>query len=142
MASKHIAYLEMKMKRISNLPIAFEYYSAIHLTKVYKKPFHVYKDVTPLKKVYHGFPIEDKGVDVIDEDFQHIGQVKYYLSQYKIHYGTLATFLATPILVNKKLQLTLLRTNRSLIHSDVQQIIARGHLQDIRLCGEEFLESR
>ena len=139
--SKHIYSLERKMHIITHLPTAFKYYSAIHLTRYYKKPFFVYGDICSSKKTEFGFPIQDKGIDIVDEHFQHIAQVKYYKEYSKIYYGKLATFLATPLLVGKKLDMTLARTN-CLLHSDIKQIIVRGDLNDIRLCNKDFLHTK
>jgi len=138
--SKHIYSLERKMLHNTHLPTAFEYYSAIHLTRQHKKPFFVYQDISPSKKAEFGFPIQDKGVDIVDEYFQHIAQVKYYRKYSKIHYGKLATFLATPLLVGKKLDMTLIRTDDCLLHSEIKQIIARGDLKDITLSANDFLK--
>ena len=138
----HLQFLKQRMATTSYLPTRFEYYSAIHLTTLYNTCFYVYKDIPISHKRNAGFPITDKGIDLIDETFDHIGQVKYYGSRSKIHYGKLSTFLATPILVGRKnLQLTLIRTNNSKLHSDIQQIVQRGDLTDITLCPQEFLKN-
>jgi hypothetical protein len=139
--SKHIYSLERKMLHISHLPTAFEYYSALHLTRYYRKPFFVYQDVPPSKKADFGFPIQDKGVDIVDEHFQHIAQVKYYKEYSQIHYGKLATFLATPLLVGKKLDMTLVRTDHCLLHFDIKQMVIRGDVKDIALCNRDFLQT-
>ncbi len=137
----HIQFLEQRMASISNLSTRFEYYSAIHLTKLHKVCFYAYQDIPISHKRYAGFPLEDKGIDLIDETFSHIGQVKYYGPRSKIHYGKLSTFLATPILVGRKnLQLTLVRTHHSKLHSDIRRIVERGDLTDIALCSREFLK--
>ena len=125
---------------MSSLSARFEYYSAIHLTKLHKVCFYAYKDIPISHKLYAGFPLTDKGIDLIDETFSHIGQVKYYGPRSKIHYGKLSTFLATPILVGRKhLQLTLVRTHHSKLHSDIHHIVQRGDLKDVTLCAREFL---
>jgi hypothetical protein len=119
----------------------FEYYSAIHLTKLHNICFYAYKDIPLSHKRSAGFPLTDKGVDLIDETFNHIAQVKYYGPRSKIHYGKLSTFLATPILVGRKnLKLTLIRTDHSKLHSDIHQIVERGDLTDITMCSQEFLK--
>jgi len=140
--SKHIYSLERKMHTITYLPTAFEYYSAIHLTRLYRKPFFVYQDVCALKKSTFKFPLQDKGIDIIDEQFQHIAQVKYYKEYSKIYYGKLATFLATPLLVGKKLEMTLVRTNHCFLHSDIKRIIDRKDLNDIQLCTKDFVNTK
>jgi hypothetical protein len=137
--SKHIYSLERKMLHSTHLPTAFEYYSALHLTRHYQKPFFVYQDISPSKKTEFGFPIQDKGVDIVDEYFQHIVQVKYYRKYSKIYYGKLATFLATPLLIGKKLDMTLVRTDNCLLHSEIKQIVTRGDLKDITLSENDFL---
>jgi len=140
--AKHIYTLNHKMYRISNLPTAFEYYSAIHLTQLFQKPFHVYQDIPASAKQKFGFPIQDKGVDIVDEGFDHIAQVKYYRNDSVIKYGTLSTFLATPVLVGRKaMKLSLVRTDHSLIHADIQKIVMRGDMTDYKLCQKSFLES-
>jgi len=79
---------------------------------------------------------------LIDETFNHIGQVKYYGPRSKIYYGKLSTFLATPILVGRKhLQMTLVRTHHSKLHSEIQNIVQRGDLNDVTLCAREFIQN-
>lgn len=140
--SLHLQFLEQRMATMSCLPSRFEYYSAIHLTKLYHVCFYAYKDIPISHKRYAGFPITDKGIDLIDETFSHIGQVKYYSSRSKIHYGKLSTFLATPILVGRKhLQMTLVRTHHSKLHSDIQNIVRRRDLNDVTLCALDFMKN-
>ena len=137
----HLHSLNRKMYTITHLPTLFEYYSALHLTQLYKKPFYVYNNVSSSHKTQFGFPICDKGVDLVDEQFSHIVQVKYYKEDRYIGYGKLSTFLATPILVNNNhLQLSLVRTNHSKLSTDIQDIITRGQLKDITLCNKDFLK--
>jgi len=138
---QHLSYLEHRIRSIRHLPTAFEYYSAKHLTLYYGTPFHVYQDISPSLKMRYGFPERDQGVDVANEDFTHIGQAKYYGPGKLIHYGTLATFLATPLLVGRKeLKLSLLRTRHSILHTDIKRIANRGVLNDISLDSTEFLQ--
>ena len=138
----HLLFLEQRMATMKCLPSRFEYYSAIHLTKLHNVCFYAYKDIPISHKRYAGFPLTDKGIDLIDETFSHIGQVKYYGPRSKIHYGKLSTFLATPILVGRKnLQLTLVRTHHSKLHSDIQNIVHREDLNDVTLCAQEFMKS-
>ena len=137
----HLRYLKDQMFHIRHRPTLFEYYAAIHLTKQHNRPFYVYQDLPLSHKQNAGFPLTDKGIDVIDECFQHIVQVKYYGPHKKIHYGQLATFLATPLLVGRRdLSLTLVRTKTCKIHSDIRGIIDRRDLTDIPLCEVEFLK--
>uniref|UniRef100_A0A6C0DDY5 Uncharacterized protein n=1 Tax=viral metagenome TaxID=1070528 RepID=A0A6C0DDY5_9ZZZZ len=138
----HIRFLESQMQHITHIPTQFEYYSAIHLTKLHQIRFYAYKDIPENHKRDAGFPIYDKGVDLIDETFRHIVQVKYYGPKRKIVYGHLATFFGTPVLVGRKhLNLTLVRTNHSKLHSEIQQIIKRGDLTDVPLCPYAFLKT-
>ena len=136
----HLRYLKDHMARMTHRPTLFEYYAAIQLTKQHSRPFYVYQDLPLSHKINAGFPLTDKGIDVIDECFQHIVQVKYYGPNTKLHYGQLATFLATPLLVGRRdLSLTLVRTNTGTVHSDIQRIIDRGDLTDLTLCSREFM---
>ena len=139
----HLQFLEQRLSTLSHLPTRFEYYSAIHLSKLHNICFYVYQDIPDSHKRNAGFPIFDKGVDLIDETFRHIVQVKYYGPKRKIGYGHLATFLGTPILVGRRyLNLTLVRTNHSKLHTDIQQIVQRGDLTDVPLCPYAFLKTR
>jgi len=137
----HLRYLKDQMFHITHRPTLFEYYAAIQLTKQHNRPFYVYQDLPLSHKRNAGFPLTDKGIDVIDECFQNIVQVKYYGPKTKLHYGQLATFLATPLLVGRRdLLLTLVRTKTCRIHSDIQGIIDRGDLTDVTLCSREFMK--
>ena len=137
----HLHTLNRKMYMINHLPTLFEYYSARHLTRMYNKPFFVYNDLDVSQKAKFGFPLCDKGVDIVDEDFTHIAQVKYYKEDRHIGYGKLSTFLATPLLVGRgDLVLTLLRTSHSKLDRDIQNIIERGYMNDVSLCDKEFLQ--
>lgn len=90
---QHIHFLKQRMMLTPCLYTRFEYYSAIHLTKLHNICFYAYKDIPLSHKRSAGFPLTDKGVDLIDETFNHIAQVKYYSPRSKIHYGKLSTFL-------------------------------------------------
>lgn len=137
----HLHFLEQRMSNIKHLPTLFEYYSAIHLTKKQQIRYYVYQDLPDSHKRDAGFPIMDKGVDLVDETWQNIVQVKYYGQKNKIHYGKLATFLGTPILVGRKhLNLTLVRTNHCKVHSEIHRIIRRGDLIDVPLSSRDFLK--
>jgi hypothetical protein len=128
------------MRSIRHLPTAFEYYSAKQMTLFHKTPFYVYQDISPIKKYKHGFPVQDQGVDLADEDFTHIAQVKYYTGITPISYGKLSTFLATPLLVGKKdIHLTLLRPTTSILREDIECIVKRGDMKDFKLCADELL---
>ena len=142
MIPEHLQFLYYQMKWISHVPTLFEYYAAIHLTKKLQTQFYVYRDLPDSHKVTAGFPIQDKGIDVIDSTLQHIVQVKFYKKHGEIHYGKLSTFLASPILVGRKnLQLTLVRTNHSWLHPELQNIVRRGDMNDVTLCPNQFLET-
>jgi hypothetical protein len=138
----HLQFLEQRLASLTHLSLQFEYYSAIHLTKQFQTRFYAYQDIPESHKKYAGFPISDKGIDLIDETFQTIVQVKYYKKNGKIYYGNLSAFLASPILVGRKdLRLTLVRTNHSWLHPEIQNIIKRGDMKDITLCPNQFLET-
>jgi len=138
----HIRFLESQIRNITHLPTCFEYYSAIHLTTIHQKCFYVYQDLPLSHKRNAGFPLSDKGVDLVDETFSHIAQVKYYGLQKKIHYGNLATFLGTPVLVGRSsLRMTLVRTKHCILHSDLLAIVQRGGMSDVTLCSHAFLKS-
>jgi Restriction endonuclease len=142
MIQSHVRYLQYQMKSIVHIPTLFEYYAAIHLTKERQMLFYAYRDIPDSHKMKAGFPVQDKGIDVIDATLQHIVQVKYYKKGGEIHYGKLSTFLATPILVgNKNLQLTLVRTRHSQLHREIQDIVQRGNMADVTLCSHTFLQS-
>ena len=142
MIKAHLQFLHYQMKSIVHVPTLFEYYAAIHLTKQLQTLFYAYEDIPQSHKINAGFPIRDKGIDLIDETFQTIVQVKYYKKHSKIHYGKLSTFLATPILVGRKdLRLTLVRTNHSWLHPEIQTIVTLGDMNDVRLCPNQFLRS-
>ena len=137
----HLHFLEQRMAALRHLPTRFEYYSAIHLTKLHQTRFYAYQDIPLSHKRDAGFPLSDKGVDLIDETFRHIVQVKYYGPRAKLHYGNLATFLATPLLVGRKhLKLTLVRTDHSKLHSEIHRMVTRGDLVDVALCARAFLK--
>ena len=139
----HVQFLERQMRHITHLPTLFEYYSAIHMTTLHQIRFYAYQDIPLSHKRDAGFPLSDKGIDLVDETFRHIVQVKYYGAQKKLHYGNLATFLATPILVGRpNLRLTLVRTKHSVLHTDLQRMVQRRDLTDITLCSKAFLKYR
>lgn len=142
MIQSHVQFLHYQMKSIRHVPTLFEYYSAIHLTKTLQTPFYVYCDFPDSHKTAAGFPIRDQGIDIIDSTMKHIVQVKFYKKHGEIHYGKLSTFLATPLLVgHKHLLLTLVRTNHSWLHPEIQKIVSRGDMKDITLCPQEFLNT-
>ena len=138
----HLQFLEQRLASLTHLPTLFEYYAAIHLTKQLQTQFYVYCDLPNSHKTRAGFPIQDKGIDIIDSTLQHIVQVKYYKKHGIIHYGKLSTFLGSPVLVGRKdLRLTLVRTNHSCLHPDIQNIVKRGDMKDITLCSNQFLQT-
>lgn len=143
----HLAYLERQIHDLGKHPapmtraVQFEYYSAIYMTLLHKKPFYVWKDITPRQKEAAGFPINDKGIDIAEPSFDIVGQAKYYGVGQSIGYGTLSTFLAMPILSGKNLNLNLLRTDHSRITTDIQTIVKGGRLIDSPICDSTFLET-
>jgi len=138
---KHVTILEKQMRSITHLPTAFEYYSAKHMTLLYKEPFHVYRDISPVHKINNNFPVQDKGVDLADDYLTHIAQVKYYGHGKIIHYGTLSTFLGSPLLVgNKNLKLTLIRPTHTILHKEIADMVERGDIMELMLCSKDFLK--
>ena len=129
------------MTHITYRPTLFEYYSAIHMSKLHQTPFFVYSDIPLSHKRGAGFPLTDKGIDLINDRFTHIAQVKYYGPKGRITYGGLSTFLATPVLTGKRtLRLTLLRTDHCKVNEDIKGIIKRGDLTDISMQERAFLD--
>jgi len=142
MLRPHLEFLRAQMMLSRHMPTIFEYYSAIHLSQTHHTRFYTYRDLPHSHKKDAGFPLSDQGIDLVDETFHHIVQVKYYKPKTKITYGDLSTFLATPLLVGRKqLRLTLVRTQHCILHSDIQTIIRRGNMTDVALCSKEFLRS-
>ena len=143
----HIQFLERKIYDLGkhehplSRPNQFEYYSAIHLSKVHEKPYYVWKDLTPVQKEMAGFPINDKGIDLAEETFTSVGQVKYYGEKQSIGYGKLATFCGMPALTGRNLVLNLLRTSHSCLSSDIQGMVKGGRMTDIPLCTHTFLDT-
>jgi len=136
----HLSFLEQRMRTIKHLPTAFEYYAAKQMTLFHNTAFYVYQDISPSLKYRHGFPLQDKGVDLADEHFTHIAQVKYYGRGKMLHYGALSTFLGTPLLVGRNdIAMTLIRTQHSLLHPELEKIVKRQNMTDYRLCTAEFL---
>ena len=136
---KHINALERKMRSITHLPTAFEYYSAKHMTLLYKEPFHIYGDISPTHKTNNNFPIQDKGIDLADDYFTHIAQVKYYGHGKVIHYGALSTFLGSPLLVgNKNIKMTLIRPTHTILHNEIADMVKRGDIMELILCANDF----
>jgi hypothetical protein len=129
------------MMLITHRPTLFEYYSAIHMSKLHQTPFFVYQDIPLSHKKAAGFPLTDMGIDLINDRFTHIAQVKYYGPKGRITYGDLSTFLATPVLTGQRfLRLTLLRTDHCHLQGEVKGIIGRGDLCDIALKERVFLD--
>lgn len=138
---QHLTFLEKRMRTIRYLPHAFEYYAAKQMSLFHKTPFYVYQDISPIQKQQFGFPIEYKVVNLADENFTHIAQVKYYGHEKNINYETLSTFLGTPILVGKKdITMTLIRTQHFVLHPELQKIVDRCDITDFKLCSTEFLK--
>lgn len=120
-------------------PYIFEYYSAIYMTKLLKKPFFVYKDFSKESKIYQNFPVRDKGIDIIDDSLDIIGQAKYYSSETYITYGKLATFLATEKLVRKNLSFYLIRTDHCKLDKNIKSMVNNNIIHDIPLNNKVFL---
>jgi hypothetical protein len=141
MLQSHLQFLIKQMTLITHRPTLFEYYSAIHMSKLYQTPFFVYADIPVSHKRSAGFPLTDKGIDLINDRFTHIAQVKYYGPKGRITYGGLSTFLATPVLTGQRfLRLTLLRTDHCKVNENIKGIIQRGDLTDIALKEKDFLD--
>jgi hypothetical protein len=133
---KHIIYTTYKYKTDKNIvykdiPYIFEYYSAIHMTKLFNKPFFVYKDFSKQLKINQNFPVQDHGIDLIDESLNNIGQVKYYSSKNCITYGKLSTFLASEKLTRKPLSFYLVRTDHCLLDNNIKSMINNNIIHDI-----------
>lgn len=143
----HIQFLERKIYDLGkhdhplSRPTQFEYYSAIYLSRLHEKSYYVWKDLTPAQKEKAEFPINDKGIDLAEETFTSVGQVKYYGEKQSIGYGKLATFCGMPVLTGKDLVLNLLRTSHSCLSSDIQGIVKGGRMMDIPLCNQTFLDT-
>ena len=143
----HIRVLEWNMfalyyqkKNNITLPTIFEYYSARYFTEKYNRPYHVWGDIPPNQKTSNRFYVKDTGVDVSEDTFTHICQVKYYREGNVIPYGKLSSFLAMPLLVGRRdMRLTLFRTSHSLIDKKVLKMVERGDLEDITVDNDEFL---
>ena len=121
-------------------PMMFEYYSAIYMSHRYSIPFCVWSDIPSHIKQKSTFPIRDMGVDVANHTLCHVVQSKYYRNHHTIHYGKLATFLATPILTGKNMKMTLIRTDESRLDPYLTAIVQRGDIEDIQLYVDKFLE--
>jgi hypothetical protein len=141
MLQSHLQFLTKQMTLVTHRHTLFEYYSAIHMSKLHQTPFFVYADIPVSHKKLAGFPLTDKGIDLINDRFTHIAQVKYYGPKGRITYGGLSTFLATPVLTGQRfLRMTLLRTDHCRVHDEVKGIIQRGDLCDIALKESVFLD--
>jgi len=139
MIATHLQFLRKQMATQRHVPTLFEYYAAMHMTRLHGTCFYVYQDVPVSHKIAAGFPETDKGIDLISEDYDHIAQVKYYRPTRMIHYGKLSTFLASPLLIGRpRVQMTLLRTSHSCLHREIAAIIARGDMKDVTLCQKDF----
>lgn len=142
-SSKHIISTTYKYKTdnyivYKDIPYIFEYYSAIHMTKLFNKPFFVYKDFSKDLKIKQNFPVEDYGIDLIDESLNNVGQVKFYSSKNYITYGKLSTFLASEKLIRKPLSFYLLRTNHCLLDNNIKSMINNKIIYDIPINVDIF----
>jgi hypothetical protein len=125
------------------LPVMFEYYCAMVMSTIYKDPFYVWKNLSSAhikKALADGFPLQEKGIDLFNDSFCHVGQAKFYGKNTTITYGKLATFLASDKLVGKPLRMTLLRTDHSRLSTDIEKMVERGLIEDVRVCTYEFLD--
>ncbi len=142
----NISRIEKSIKSLASCqnprlyPIIFEYYSAIHMTEKLGKPFFVYEDILAHKKQENNFPVQDKGIDIIDESLKTVGQCKYYSNNSVITYSKLSTFLASDKLVGKPLDYYLIRTEDCKIDTLVRNMINRGDLYDVPINREDFLK--
>jgi hypothetical protein len=113
------------------------------MSKEYNTPFYVWKNLSPshLKKAWlEGFPLQEKGIDLFNDSFCHVGQAKFYGKNTTVTYGKLATFLSYEKLVGKSLRMTLLRTDHSRLSSDIVKMVERGLIDDVRVCTCDFLD--
>ena len=133
-------YKTDKLTFYKDIPYIFEYYSAIHMTKLFKKPFFVYKDFPKNLKIKQNFPIEDNGIDLIEESMNIVGQVKYYSPKNYITYRKLATFLASEKLIGKPLSFYLIRTEHCLLDNNIKSMINNNIIIDIPINNDTFLE--
>jgi hypothetical protein len=122
------------------IPYIFEYYSAIHMTKLLEAPFYLYKDFSKQSKIYQNFPVQDKGIDIINDSLDIVGQAKYYSSKTHITYGKLSTFLATEKLVRKKLSFYLIRTDHSRLDNNIKSMINNKIIYDVPINNKDFLK--
>ena len=110
------------------------------MTKLFQKQFYVYKDFSKQSKLYQNFPVQDKGIDIIDDSLDIIGQSKYYSSKTYITYGKLATFLATEKLVRKNLSFYLIRTDHCLLDKNIKSMVNNKIIYDIPINNNVFLK--
>jgi hypothetical protein len=108
------------------------------MTKQMNMPFYVWPQLNATHKINNGFPVHDMGVDVTDINFSTIIQCKYYAKNNMITYARLSTFLSTPLLVHKKMNMVLIRTDHSLLDPYVSRMVKRGDISDITLCTKTF----
>lgn len=146
----HLRFLQNEFQKASftfqhhphRLPVLFEYYCAMVMSTIYKDPFYVWKNLSPSqekKALLVGFPLQEKGIDLFNDSFCHVGQAKFY-GKNTITYGKLATFLAYEKLVGKPLRMTLLRTDHSRLSNDIVKMVERGLVDDVCVCTHEFLD--
>ena len=106
----HITFLEENIYTALNhlneksLPSIFEYYCAIFLSKKHNENFYVWKDILPSIKENLKAPTNDKGIDISNEYFTNLNQVKYYGEDSIICYSKLSTFLAFGTFFTKEIR--------------------------------------
>ena len=110
------------------------------MTKILHKPFYVYKDFSKQAKIYQNFPVMDKGIDLVDDSLDIVGQVKYYSEDNPITYGKLATFLASEKLVRKRLTFYLIRSEHCKLDRNIKSMVDNQVIYDIPINRFVFLE--
>lgn len=122
-------------------PTLFEYACAYYLSESEGKRCYVWKDMPALMKIERGFPLNDKGVDIVEEDFKNLIQCKYY-EKSTIYWQSLSTFLAFPRLSEDMIahKLTLMRSENSRISNDINRTICVKNLEDKIILNSYFLD--
>ena len=147
MYSTHLRFLEWKIYQIYtqkrnslSFPTMFEYYGAIHFSEQYHRPYRVWGDITATSKKNHKFQVRDTGVDLTEDTFTHLCQVKYYRAGNMISYSKLANFLAMPLIIGRHdIKMTLFRPSHSLLDRKTLRLIDKGDLEDVVIENDKFL---